>query len=397
MGLPDISGYLAATRQPIDLVGPAIAAFQAVSSEMRATRAQNLAEEESARDLGKGIKEGMQNDRMFEEDIIDKRLNRQIALEDQDFERQRLGFEAMRVGMDMRQQEFEMQNLMPLEMQERSLAIARQQQMFDAAAYEMDNEMRTIDLVRGNLSTTAGLIDGRLPVPEEAIDVEAGETADSPVARVRAVHNALRQIKPMVDSAKNPGLTSIYQSQDRALQAQPGYSAMAAGNKLMLPAERKAQRAEREKYFHASIPGTDAWSANWITLNRRSVDTLLDAPEAEYGKLRTTLVGRAESDHKAFQEGMNPGPPKVDHVAQRQRFDTLARARADVEATRVAKEAAEKSGYPRAAKEAAVEYDAAAARLKSLEGSFGGIVPGVPTPETVAPVGGNPYDSYFRR
>jgi hypothetical protein len=144
MALPDIAGYLASTRQPLDLVGPAIQAFQAVSSEMRATRAQNLAEEESARDLGKGIKEGMQKDRMFEENLIDTYQMRDLRSKE-------MQMEMARFAMDMREQEFHYQNLLPLEVQSRQLGLAMQSQEYQARGEEMRMHQHMLNLGTANL------------------------------------------------------------------------------------------------------------------------------------------------------------------------------------------------------------------------------------------------------
>lgn len=391
MGLPDIAGYLAATRQPLDLVGPAIQAFQAVSSEMRATRAQNLAEEESARDLGKGIKEGMQQDRMFEEEIIDRRQMR--SLRDQE-----MNMDMMRLGMDLEEHQFQMQNLMPLEVQSRQLGIARQQQLFDATAMEMQTEqyLRTVGVE--NLNRVGALMSGGLPVPEEAIDTAAGETAESPEARVRAASRQLDILEPLLKSTRDPGLAVQYQNHRRILESDPGYHALKARDGLLLPTERSERRDRRLTAFKAMLPWDDAGTAGFIERNNESVMAMLDMPDAEFGMVSKRLLDRAEFEHKDQVSRLNPAAPREDYVGQRNRFDEIAKAKADVAAARAVFDSKQASKSTFGIQEAEGQLRSAEARYNALVEAYGGMVPGIPAPAPGASTqsGGSPYDSYFK-
>lgn len=390
MALPDIAAYLASTRQPIDFVGPAIQAFQAVSSEMRATRAQNLAEEESARDLGKGIKEGMQKDRMFQENLIDTYQMR-------DMRDKEMQMEMARFAMDMKQQEFEYQNLLPLEVQSRQLGLARQQQMFDATAMEMQTEqyLRTVGVE--NLKRVGALMGGGLPVPEEAIDVNAGETAESPQARVRAASRQLDMIEPLLKSTGDPALAVQYQNHRRILESDPGYQTLKSQDGLLLPAERSARRDRRLTAFKAMLPWDDSGTAGFIERNNESVMAMLDMPDNEFGMISKRLLDRAEFEHKEQLSRAMPGSQREDYVGQRNRFDDIAKARADVAAARAVFETKQGSSTKLGIQEAEGQLRSAEARYNALVESYGGMIPGIPAPSaSPSKVGGTSIEDFYR-
>jgi hypothetical protein len=391
MALPDIAGYLASIRQPLDLVGPAIQAFQAVSSEMRATRAQNLAEEESARDLGKGIKEGMQDDRMFQENLIDTYQMR--GLRDQEMQ-----MEMARFAMDMKQQEFEYQNLLPLEVQSRQLGLARQQQVYDATAMEMQTEqyLRTVGVE--NLNRVGALMGGGLPVPEEAIDVNAGETAESPQARIRAASRQLDMIEPLLKSTGDPGLAVQYQNHRRILESDPDYQNLRAKDGLLLPAEKSARRDRRLTTFKAMLPWDDAGTAGFIERNWDSVTAMLEMPDTEFGMIWKRLLDRAEFEHKDQMSQLMPGSPREDYVGQRNRYDDLAKAKADVAAARAVFEAKQGSKTKLGLQEAEGQFRSAEARYNALVEAYGGMVPGIAAPAPAAPAvrGGTSIEDFYR-
>jgi hypothetical protein len=391
MALPDIAGYLASTRQPLDLVGPAIQAFQAVSAEMRATRAQNLAEEESARDLGKGIKEGMQKDRMFQENLID--MHQMRGMREQDMQMQMARF-----AMDMREEEFKYQNLLPLEVQSRQLGLARQQQMFDATAMEMQTEqyLRTVGVE--NLNRVGALMGGGLPVPEEAIDANAGETAESPQARIRAAANQLGMLEPLIKSTGDPGLAVQYQNHRRILESDPDYQSLRAKDGLLLPAEKSARRDRRLTTFKAMLPWDDAGTAGFIERNWDSVQSMLEMPEAESGMISKRLLDRAEFEHKDQMDRLMPPSPREDYVGQRNRYDDLAKARADVAAARAVFESKQGGKTTLGIQEAEGQLRSAEARYNALAESYGGMVPGVPAPSPGASTlkSGTSIEDFYR-
>ena len=296
MALPDIAGYLASTRQPLDLVGPAIQAFQAVSAEMRATRAQNLAEEESARDLGKGIKEGMQKDRMFQEDLIDKAQMREIRKEDQGFERARLSMEQQRFGMDLARHQFAQENLWGLEVQAKQMDILRDKQFYDAKALEIQNEKELRLLGSSNLQMLSGVINGTVPVAEEAIDREAGEDENSPLARMRMANSMFEKIGSVTDAVGDPALKATRAMLGMKIQADPSYRDALNSGKLMLPGERAAQAEQRRKRLMAELPGDDAWSERFMTLNQKAVTAMDTLPPEDAEAIYKTLIDRAKSN-----------------------------------------------------------------------------------------------------
>ena len=387
MALPDIAGYLASTRQPIDFVGPAIQAFQSISSEMRATRAQNLAEEESARDLGKGIKEGMQKDRMFQEELIDRSQERTIRDQDQQMK-------MMRFGMDMREQEFRHQNLLPLEVQSRQLGIARDQQMFDAKAMEMQTEqyLRTVGVE--NLGRAGALIGGSLPVPEEAIDVAAGETAESPQARIRAAANQLGLLEPLIKSSGDKGLAAQHQNLQRVLQSDPMYRSMAASDGLILPAEKSERGNRRVELFQSMLPFDDEGSAGFIERNFKSVLTMKNGTDKEFDAISRRLLDRADTEYRDSQQNPTTSP-RGDYVGDRNRYDEIAKARADVAAAQAVVGQKEAGGSTLGMDAAMGALRSAEARLNSLEQSYGGIIPNLPVaPVAPGSTGSNPADFY---
>ena len=387
MALPDIAGYLASTRQPIDFVGPAIEAFQSISSEMRATRAQNLAEEESARDLGKGIKEGMQKDRMFQEELIDRSQERTIRDQDQQMK-------MMRFGMDMREQEFRHQNLLPLEVQSRQLGIARDQQMFDAKAMEMQTEqyLRTVGVE--NLGRAGALIGGSLPVPEEAIDVAAGETAESPQARIRAAANQLGLLEPLIKSSGDRGLAAQHQNLQRVLQSDPMYRSMAASDGLILPAEKSERGNRRVELFQSMLPFDDEGSAGFIERNFKSVLTMKNGTDKEFDAISRRLLDRADTEYRDSQQNPTTSP-RGDYVGDRNRYDEIAKARADVAAAQAVVGQKEAGGSTLGMDAAMGALRSAEARLNSLEQSYGGIIPNLPVaPVAPGSTGSNPADFY---
>jgi|GEM_PF-3002227 len=390
MALPDIAGYLASTRQPLDLVGPAIQAFQAVSSEMRATRAQNLAEEESARDLGKGIKEGMQKDRMFQEELIDLHQMRGLREQDQQME-------MMRFGMDMRQQEFEYQNLLPLEVQSRQLGLARQQQVYDATAMEMQTEQYLRNVGVENLGRVGALMSGGIPVPEEAIDTRAGETAESPQARVRAASRQLDMIEPLLKSTGDRGLAVQYQNHRRILESDPDYQSLRARDGLLLPAERTERRERRITAFKAMLPWDDAGTVGFIERNYDSVTAMADMPDAEFGMISKRLLDRAESEHKDQIAMQSPASPREDFVGQRNRYDDIAKAKAEVAAARAVFETKQGGRTTLGLQEAEGQLRSAQARYDTLVEAYGGMVPGIPAPSPAAPkAGGTSIEDFYR-
>lgn len=388
MALPDIAGYLASTRQPLDLVGPAIQAFQAVSSEMRATRAQNLAEEESARDLGKGIKEGMQQDRMFEEDIIDRRQMRGIREQDQ-------MMQMLRLGMDMEEHQFQMQNLMPLEIQSRQLGIARQQQIFDATAQEMQTEQYLRSVGVENLSRIGGLMSGQLPVPEEAIDAAAGETADSSSARVRAAAKQLTMLEPLLKSINDPGLNVQYHNQRRVLEADPEYNALKTRGGLLLPAERGERSGRRLSSLMARLPFDDEGNSNFFSRHRERIYSSLDMPDEEWDAVSKRMIQIADMEYREAS-GRATGW-RGDYVGERNRYDDIVSAQAKLAEAQAALEAAQKTGLSMSIRNAETEVSQAKARLDTLTNAYQGMVPGIPSaPSSPAASGGTTWESFYR-
>jgi hypothetical protein len=389
MALPDIAGYLASIRQPLDLAGPALDAFQTVSSEMRATRAQNLAEEESARQMGKDIKEGMQKDRMFEENLIDLSQQRSFRQQDQEME-------MIRFGMDMREREFQYQNLLPLEVQSRELGIARQQQVYNAAAMEMETERSLRSVGLENLRRVGETMTGKIPVPAEAIDTAAGETADSPQARVRATANQLGMLEPLIKSTGDKGLAAQYQNYRRLLESDPMYQSMSGNDGLILPAQKAERGNRRVSLFKSMLPFDDAGTAAFIERNNESIMTMINGTDKEFDAISRRLLDRADTEYRDSRQGPMTATPRGDTVGDRNRFDEIAKARAEVAAAQAVVEQ-KKAGGSQLGMEAAMgALRSAEARLNSLQESYGGMVPGIPAPPPppAAPSGSTAADFY---
>lgn len=394
MAIPDIASYLASTRQPLDLAGPAIQAFQAVSSEMRASRAQNLAEEESARDLGKGIKEGMQKDRMFEEDIIDKRQLRGIRAEDQDFERQRLGFEAMRLGMDMEKQRFTMQNLMPLEIQQKQLSIAMDAQKYQAQEEELRMHQHMLNLGTANLGQFDSLVGGKADVPEVAL--APGEDAASNKPRIRAAYHMLNQLETGIGSvSKNPALKMQLAMRRQMLEADPDFQEMMQNDELMLPRDRDNRSNQRNTILRSMLPGDDNWKNNFIDANKGTIAGVQNLPDAQWEMVTKQLWSQAGNQFKEERSVFPGQSPSLGQGA----INSLASAAAEVEAAKAELNAATSGGRssafrtdPLRAKVASAE-----ARYNALTKAYGGMVPGANLPSDGPPTapGGTSIDMFY--
>ena len=158
MAIQSIQNYLLGTREPIDYVGKALDAFATVNSQLLQTRQQNLAEQKDARQAGDQRREGMQDVQNHQQDMVDRQFSRELALEDQEMQRTRLGMEMAKMGMQQEQQRWEMENLMPLKMQALQADIASQRQ---ATAIEAENQKINLSL-RDSLNSTINNIDGVL-------------------------------------------------------------------------------------------------------------------------------------------------------------------------------------------------------------------------------------------
>lgn len=320
MPLPSISNYAIATRQPIDLVGPAIDAFRVVNSELLKTRAQNLAEQKDARQAGRERKEGLQDDRMFEENIIDRRLNRDLAIEDQAMEREAH-------GMDMAMAQFELDNLMPLQMQQQQMQLALRQQEFNAAQDSMDSQARLMGLAEENISRLDGMMSGEAPIPETAL--YPGESPDDPMVRVRAVNGYLDFLEQDVAPAmKDKAFSVRVAERRRQLMADPFYQQALAegGGNLLLPRQREVRDANRLRQLRARLPfGTQEDRAGWIQDNQDIVEDLLEMPEPAFGESLDSLEGRLQDDVRFWRKesqgsgigGSGGGPDGGLSVSQR--------------------------------------------------------------------------------
>lgn len=330
MGLPDISGYLASTRQPLDLVGPAIQAFQAISSEMRATRAQNLAEEESARDLGKGIKEGMQSDRMFEENILDMR--HQQGIEDQ-----RLAHDKLRIQMDQEMQRFKMEQEFPLEVQYRKAQMAAMAQESRLKAEEIGLKRMQWDIGNANLGLIDSVFSGGTDVPEIAI--AEGEDAKSPKARIRWAEAAISSLENGIGKVSGDPLLKMQIALKRQkLETEPLFHEMKQEDDLILPVQKQKRREQRYSGIKVALPGDDAWTAGFIERHWDQFNTAFDAPKETWDEMSKHLVSRASAEYALDLERGGTGPNTV--------FNMIASAQARMEAAqRAVREAENTPGF----------------------------------------------------
>lgn len=388
MGLPDIAGYLASTRQPLDLVGPAIQAFQAVSAEMRATRAQNLAEEESARDLGKGIKEGMQKDRMFQEELID--MHQMRGMRDQEMQ-----MEMARFAMDMREQEFHYRNLLPLEVQSRQLGLAMQSQEYQARGEELRMHQHMLNLGTANLGQFDSLVGGKAEIPEIAI--APGEDTASNKPRIRAAYHMLNQLDTGIGAvSKNPALKMQLAMRRQMLEADPDFQEMMQNDELMLPRDRDNRANQRNTILRSMLPGDDNWKNQFIDSNKGTIASIQNLPDAQWEMVTKQLWSQAGNQYKE-QQSVFPGQnPTLGQGA----INSLASAAAEVEAAKAELNAASSGGGasnfrtdPLRAKVAAAE-----ARYNALTRAYGGMVPGANLPSGSAPAapGGTSIDMFYQ-
>lgn len=388
MGLPDIASYLASTRQPLDLVGPAIQAFQSVSSEMRATRSQNLAEEESARDLGKGIKEGMQKDRLFEENLID--LHQKRGIRDQEMEMQ-----VARFAMDMREQEFHYQNLLPLEVQTRQLGLAMQSQEYQARGEELRMHAQMLNLGAANLGEFDSLVGGKKEVPEVAI--APGEDVSSTKPRIRAAYHMLNQLDSGIGAvSKNPALKMQIAMRRQMLEADPDFQEMMQNDELMLTKDRDNRSNQRHTILRSMLPGDDTWKNGFIDANKGTILGIQNLPEAQWEMVTKQLWSQAGNQYKEERAVFPGSSPSLGQGA----INSLAGAAADVEAAKAEWNAVTSGGSassfrtdPLRAKVAAAE-----ARYEALTKAYGGMVPGASLPQSRAPEapGGTSIDLFYQ-
>lgn len=194
MPLPSVQGYLLGTRQPLDYVGLALDAFSQVSGELRATRAQNLAEQRDARDAGQSVKRGIQGDRLFEEQLTDigidredRLIDRSLRLEDQEMQRQEF-------LMRMEEAQFERDTLRPLQIEgQRLLNQGRQLDALEQRRAIQGERLRLEQFNRG-IESVSAIGNPETPLPQQfssvqrfnrvvsgaEVDTETGETLGGP-------------------------------------------------------------------------------------------------------------------------------------------------------------------------------------------------------------------------
>lgn len=319
MALPNVSSYLAQTRRPLDLVGPAINAFTAVSSEMRQTRAQNLAEEQDARRRGQEIKHGLQENRMFTEELMN-------MAQERDIQEKEFGMDQTRFALDMRERQFKYDNLLPLEVQTRQANLERQEQIYQAEGEKMRTEKYIRGIGNANMERLNGIMSGDSPVPEGALYPD--EDPESNRARLRAAHGMIGAMRPMAEM--DPVFAARLTNAQAILEADPEYQEMKRGGTLLLPEEKEARNASRETRLRVGLPGNDAWNEQWLREHGvKGADILNIQSDQDFDSALGEFLEAAREDWKEHRTG---GAPDVDRVEQRGLNNAARDAEADVAA-----------------------------------------------------------------
>ena len=313
MALPSIEGYLLGTRKPIDYVGTALSAFETVNSQLLATRAQNQSEQESNQKMGNNVKEGMQDDRMFEEDIIDKRLDREIAQDDQSLKHQEMGMKQQEMGlkfakfgMEQDQYQWEQQNLRPLELESMQLDNAGKRQKIDAMRETMSADLALNNDATANLNVYDGYFTGTTPVPKEAMYDD--EPQGMGLARV--LHNQIGFLERIAPSLKNPGLNMQIENRKRGLANDPIYQQMIAEGKTMLPMERAQRNKQRASQIRLALPfQSDAETDKYVLENEKTFDMLGDLDDKAFNSTLPIIARRAAEFAKPKTSGVKGTVP----------------------------------------------------------------------------------------
>jgi hypothetical protein len=116
--------------------------------------------------------------------------------------------------------------------------------------------------------------------------------------------------------------------------------------------------------------------------------------DKEFDAISRRLLDRADTEYRDSQQ--NPtSSPRGDYVGDRNRYDEIAKARADVAAAQAVVGQKEAGGSTLGMDAAMGALRSAEARLNSLEQSYGGLIPNLPVaPVAPGPTGSNPADFY---
>lgn len=300
MPLPSVQGYLLGTREPLDYVGKAIDAFTQVSAEFRATRAQNLAEQKDARQAGQEMKQGLQDDRMFQEDLIDKDLNRRLAIDDQAIQREKL-------GLEIQQFEMERDYIAPLKQDLLQAQIESNQALAESRRFGVESK-RTL---QNQFRNEANEFNRELSTLESGpqIDPEGRgptqESVDQYYDKVRNINRKLGEMKPTWGD--DPAAKQFLGAAEARLSRIPAFRYLQANDDLKTPEERTAIQGHRQTMMDSMLPfASDSDRARWMQSNQTRIGSWMKLPNEAF-----TTVLKNEASRLSENPDYNPAKQAI--------------------------------------------------------------------------------------
>lgn len=309
MLLPSVQGYLLDTREPLDYVGKAIDAFTQVSAEFRATRAQNLAEQKDARQAGQEMKQGLQDDRMFQENLIDRGMAREdrlidraMALEDQEMQRQKFGLELE--GM-----QFEREQLRPLELEYRRSQIDSQRSLAESRRYAIESEQT----LREQFGQEANELHRSLSTLESGPQVDPtgkGPTQEAVGGYYDSVRNTNRLLGNLKSTwGSDPAAKQFLGAAEARLSRLPAFRFLQANDDLKTPEERAAIQGQRQTIIDSMLPfASDADRSRWMQTNQNRIGSWMKLPNEAFNSVLKNEAGRLSEDpsYNPAKRGISP-------------------------------------------------------------------------------------------
>lgn len=293
--LPSVTGYLLGTRQPIDYAGKAIDAFTQVSAELRATRAQNLAESQEARQAGQQAFERPMQAAGFQDDMMTSALNRELAVKDQQMQEADFAFR-------MKQAQWEQQNLMPLKIQAERARIQNYQSQAAERSYTLQSEM---DL-RRQFGQEADDLNRSLQLVAQG--PQEGQEADAYYESIRKTTGLLNNLKTTWGNVGDPAVKGFLSAAEGRLSKIPGYRYLSARGDLKTFEEREAIGMQRQTAFDAKMPfRSDADRNLWMGENAQRWENAKSLPDESFTQWLKDESTRVGGDRRFNPE---PGDPE---------------------------------------------------------------------------------------
>lgn len=294
--LPSVQGYLLGTRQPIDFAGKALDAFTQVSAELRATRAQNLAESKEARAAGQQAFEQPMQAAEFQDDMMTSALDRELAIKDQQMQEADFAFRMQRA-------QWEQENLMPLKIQAEQARIQNYQSQAAERSYTLQSEMD----MRRQFGQEADDLNRSLQLVSQG--PQEGQDAEQYYESVRKTNALLSNLKQTWGSTGDPAVKGFLSAAEGRLSKAPGYRYLSARDDLKTAEERDAIASQRGIAIDAMIPfRSDADRNQWREQNQGRIDSWMRLDDSMFGKVIGQEATRVQNDSRYWPEPGDPEP-----------------------------------------------------------------------------------------